>query len=187
MESKKDIRKRVLERRSILTDIEWKERSHKIFEKVVSHPFFLQSDAVYCYVDYQNEVETRAIMSQAWSLGKKVAVPKVIGDDMDFFYIRDFGELENGYKGISEPKGTNLATEKNVLVIMPGAVFDKNCNRIGYGKGFYDKYLSNHLQFKTIAIAFELQIVESIPANAHDIRPDIIITEENLYDRKFTK
>ena len=183
MESKKDIRKRVLEKRNCITDKEWEDKSRLICEKVVTHPFFLQADAIYCYVDYRSEAGTRRIIEKAWKLGKKVAVPKVLGDEMEFYYIQSYEDLEEGYKGIREPKQTNVAYDEDVLVIMPGAAFDKTCNRIGYGKGYYDKYLQAQPNYKTIAIAFELQMVESIPTEAHDICPDIIITEEKTYER----
>ena len=187
MESKKDIRKRVLTIRQNLTDKEWEEKSHQIYEKVTSHPFFLQADAIYCYVDYRKEVGTNHIIQYAWECGKKVAVPKIIGDEMEFYCIQSFEELEEGYKGIFEPSHAHAAQDDDVLVIMPGSVFDINCNRIGYGKGYYDKYLQTHPNFKKIAIAFELQMLETIPAEAHDISPDIIITEEKTYERQLTK
>lgn len=183
MESKKDIRKRVLEKRNLISDKEWEEKSHNIFERVVTHPFFLKSNAIYCYVDYRREVGTRKIIERAWKSGKKVAVPKVHGDEMEFYYIHSFEDLQDGFKGIPEPSQKYPANDENALVIMPGAAFDTKCNRIGYGKGFYDKYLHAHQKYKTIAIAFELQIVEAIPADIYDICPNIIITEEKTYER----
>ena len=183
MESKKDIRKHVLEIRNLMTDTEWEEKTRSIFYKVVTHPFFLQADTIYCYADYRREVGTHQIIEYAWNLGKKVALPKVDGDEMEFHYIQSFDQLEEGFKGIREPKQTHPANAKNVLVIMPGAAFDLKCNRIGYGKGYYDKFLQIHPEYRTIAIAFELQILDNIPAYTHDICPDIIITEENTYER----
>lgn len=183
MDSKKDIRKHVLDKRNCITDKEWEDKSRLICEKVVTHPFFLQTDAIYCYVDYRREVGTRKIIEHAWMSGKKVAVPKVLGDEMEFYYIQSLVDLEEGYKGIPEPKQTNLAHDENMLVIMPGAAFDKTGNRIGYGKGYYDKYLQIHPNCKTIALAFELQMLEAITADTHDICPNIIITEEKTYER----
>lgn len=182
MESKKDIRKRVLEKRSIISKKEWEEKSHRIYQKVVTHPFFLDADAIYCYVDYRNEVGTKNILDAAWSMRKKVAVPKVEGDSMTFYYIDSYLDLQDGYRGIPEPKAERPAQDKNVLVVMPGAAFDKNHNRIGYGKGYYDKYVQLHPEFRTIAIAFELQIIENIPADDYDICPEIIITEDTIYE-----
>ena len=181
MESKKDIRKYVLEKRNQLTCQEWKEKSHRIYEKVVSHPFFLCADMVFCYVDYRREVGTRAIIEKAWELKKKVAVPKVEGDNMTFYYIQKFSDLWEGYRGIMEPDTTYPADVPHALVIMPGAAFDKNGNRIGYGKGYYDKFLHLHKNYHTMALSFELQLVDKIPADTYDVRPEILITEENVY------
>ncbi len=183
MESKKDIRKRVLEKRNCIPDKEWEDKSRLICEKVVTHPFFLQADAIYCYVDYRSEAGTRRIIEKAWKLGKKVAVPKVNGDEMEFYYIHSFDDLKEGYKGILEPEEMHPATDADALVIMPGAAFDRCCNRIGYGRGYYDKYLQSHQNLKTIALAFELQMVKAIPAEVYDICPNMIITEEKTYER----
>ena len=187
MESKKDIRKRVLEERNCITDREWEERSRNIYHNVVTHPFFLQADTIYCYVDYRREVGTRQIMEYAWKLNKKVAVPKVNDDEMEFYYIHSFEDLQEGFKGIEEPLDTYPAKDEHALIIMPGAAFDTTCNRIGYGKGYYDKYLHAHPNHKTIAIAFELQMVKHVPADEYDICPEIIITEEKTYERQPTK
>lgn len=181
METKKDIRKRVLAERSALTEEEWMENSRCICEKITAHPFFADADEIYCYVDYNREAGTRAVMRRAWELGKKTAVPKVMGDEMDFYYIETFDELEEGYFHIPEPVTNRAASGTNVLVIMPGAVFDKNRSRIGYGKGFYDRYLGRHTEYRTMAAAFELQVLDAIPSECHDIRPEIIVTEEKIY------
>ncbi len=187
MESKKDIRKRVLEKRNAITELEWKERSYTIYKKIAEHPFFLQADAVYSYVDYRKEVSTRDIIVHAWNCGKKVAVPKIVESTMEFFYIQNFSDLRKGYQGILEPTQAYPADDDNVLLIMPGTAFDQTCNRVGYGKGFYDVYLTKHSNFKTIALAFELQMVKNIPADEHDIRPNMIVTEENTYEPEFAQ
>ena len=181
MESKKDIRKRVLIDRNQLSEKDWAEKSERIYEKVTTNPFFLHAKEIYCYIDFRKEVGTKKIIKAAWELGKKVAVPKIIGDYMEFYYIESFKELMPGNWGILEPENQNKALGSNVLVIMPGAVFDKKRHRIGYGKGYYDKYLVEHLDYQTMALAFELQMLENIPADAHDICPQIIVTEEQTY------
>lgn len=181
MEKKKDIRKRILAKRNKMPEQEWWEKSLMISEKIISHPFFLEADAVYCYMDYRREAGTRQIFAKAWELGKKTAAPKVMGEDMEFFYIRSFADVEEGAFHISEPVTSEMAHDNHVLVILPGVAFDSKRNRIGYGKGFYDRYLNRHKDFKVIAPAFELQMVDAIPAKEHDIRPDIIITEDKIY------
>lgn len=181
MESKKDIRKRVLIERNLISKEEWTKKSHRIYEKAIVHPFFLNAEEIYCYIDFRNEVGTRKIVEAAWNLGKKVAVPKIMGNSMEFFYIQNWDELSSGNWGIMEPTTDNAACGDKVLVIIPGAVFDKGKNRIGYGKGYYDHYLEDHQNYQTMALAFELQMLENIPADAHDICPQIIVTEENIY------
>ena len=187
MESKKDIRKCVLAKRSSMEEKEWEEKSHRIFEKVVSHPFFLKASEIYCYVDYRREAGTREIIMASWNAGKKVAVPKIENGEMKFYYISDFEALKEGYFGILEPQTGRRAEGENALVILPGAVFDWKRNRIGYGKGFYDRYLSMHKNYDTLAIAFAFQVASVIPADAHDIRPKVLITEETIYEECITE
>lgn len=184
MESKKDIRKRVLKKRNFISKEEWEEKSHCIYEQVVTHPFFLSAEEIYCYIDYKNEAGTSEIIEAAWNEKKRVAVPRITDGEMEFYYINNFKELEAGYCHIMEPVTQEVANGKNVLVIMPGAVFDRKRNRIGYGKGFYDRYLAKYPDFHTLALAFELQMIENISADEHDIKPEVIITEEKAYVKK---
>lgn len=176
---KKEIRKKILAKRSMLSKEEWEKKSECISKKVILHPFFLEAEEIYCYLDYKNEVGTRKIIEKAWELRKKVAVPKIIGDEMHFFYIESFEDVEEGYCRILEPVTGKIAQGDNVLVVMPGAVFDSKLNRIGYGKGFYDRYLDKHPSYHTLALAFSLQFIEDIPVDTHDKKPEAIITEEN--------
>lgn len=181
METKQDIRKRILAKRSGMSEKEWFEKSRIICEKIISHPLFRQAEDVYCYVDYNHEADTHQILKKAWAAGKKIAVPRVEGNDMEFYYLRSFDELSPGYFGIPEPVTDYPACGKEALVIMPGVVFDRNRHRIGYGKGFYDRYLKSHSEYRTIAVAFDFQVEKTIPSEAHDICPEVLITEENLY------
>ncbi len=181
METKKDIRKRVLKIRDNISKTEWEAWSNRIYEKIVTHSFFLESEFIYCFINYSNEVDTRRIIEKAWELGKTVAVPKIHDNDMYFHVIHGFDELEEGYKGILEPMTPKFTGVKDGLMIMPGVAFDKNKNRIGYGKGFYDRFLDKYPQLSTIAIAFDFQVVEQIPFDEHDWNPQILITEEHTY------
>ena len=183
METKADIRKHVLELRNRLSKMEWEEKSQRIFRKAVSHPVFINAEEVYCYVDFRNEVETKKLIQMCWQMDKKVAVPRIDGKEMRFYYIDSWKDLSSGHWGILEPHTKKEAEGESVCVVMPGAVFDKTCNRIGYGKGYYDTYLQEHPNYQTMAFAFEFQIADKIPAEEHDIRPQIIITEEHIYVR----
>ena len=90
-------------------------------------------------------------------------------------------ELSEGYYWISEPPAERQAAGSNVLVIMPGVAFDRRGGRIGYGKGFYDSYLGKHPEYRRIALAYEIQCLDLIPSEEHDIRPECIITEKEIY------
>lgn len=182
MERKQDIRRRILAVRDAISQKDWEDKSICIQKKVLEHPLFSQAEELYCYMDYHREAGTKYLIRQAWKLGKKVAVPKVSDDEMTFYYLSDFSELREGYCGIYEPHSTKVADGGTGLLIMPGVAFDRKRNRIGYGKGFYDRYLKKHQKLSTIGLAFECQIVPEIPAEAFDYRPNIVITEENIYE-----
>lgn len=184
METKKDIRKRVLAERKTLSFEAQTEKTQKIYEQVISHPLFLDAGEIYCYIDYNHEAGTKKLIEKSWELGKNVAVPKVIGDQMEFFYITSFDELKEGYYKIMEPVTEEKADAPEALVIMPGAAFDEECSRIGYGGGFYDKYLERHPGYRRIALAFELQITEHVPADTYDIKPEVIITEKRIIEEE---
>ncbi len=182
MERKQDIRRRILAVRDAISQKDWEDKSLYIQKKVLEHSLFSQAEVVYCYMDYHREVGTEYLIRQAWKLGKKVAVPKVSNEEMNFFYLSDFSELQEGYRGIYEPSSTKMADVGTGLLIMPGVAFDRKRNRIGYGKGFYDRYLKKHQNLLTIGLAFECQIVPGIPAEVFDYCPNIVITEENIYE-----
>lgn len=181
METKREIRTRILQKRRQMSSDEWDRKSTKIFRKLISSPLFLEANEIYCYVDYRLEVGTRQIIKKAWELQKKVAVPKVHGDEMEFYYIDCFAQLQKGYAGILEPVTNRKAEGTSVLVILPGSAFDRSRNRIGYGGGFYDRYLRKHENYQTIALAFNFQILDTVPTDPYDIRPNEIMTEEHHY------
>ena len=125
---------------------------------------------MYCYVDYEKEVGTRVIIEQAWKRGKRVAVPKVEGKEMKFFYVQSFEELKSGYKGILEPMNGVLADASSALVILPAVAVDQEGYRLGYGGGYFDRYLEAHPQYETVALAFEMQVVKFLPREGFDRR-----------------
>ena len=178
---KKKIRKEILAlRRAMPIDL-LEEKSRKIAEKVKSHPAYQQADTVLAYIDSKGEVQTKAIIEDAWAKGKKVAVPKVHGDIMEFYLISSYEQLEAGAFGILEPmESCEVVTNvpEKAVVLMPGVAFDRNGNRIGYGKGYYDKYFSKYPESYKIALAFSMQIVDKIPADEFDIKADCVIIEE---------
>lgn len=186
MKTKKEIRKEVLSLRDGLSKEEHQKGSLKVADRIIGHQWFYQADHLLVFVSYGSEIDTSEIIHEALQKGKKVYVPRVEGDVMEFYRIGSMEELVAGYKGILEPDGTSeryeeekrLLNKERVLMIIPGAAFDPLRNRIGYGKGFYDKYLSDkkELQIYTIGIGFACQVVSEIPAEETDIKPYQVIT-----------
>ena len=178
---KKDIRKQVFAQRAKTSEAFVQQQSSLIAGKIFALPQFQDASCIYVYMDYNKEASTRPIIEEAWRLGKKVAAPKVFGEDMRYFYIHSYDDVAPGYFNIPEPDETrNLkeAADETALLLVPGVAFDKNRHRCGYGKGFYDRYLEQHPAFYKAAVAFSFQIVDHIETERYDLKPDCIITEQ---------
>ena len=184
MKSKKQLRQEIISQRLQLSATEILEKSKQIQQKVCHHPSFLNAPIVYTYIDYRHEVSTRLIIETAWKLNKIIAVPKIIEGEMKFYQIHTFDDLAPGTFGILEPLTNKYISSNEGLMIMPGVVFDVNCHRIGYGKGFYDCYLNRYPTLDKLALAFDLQIVDHIEAESHDVNPQSVITESRIYYEK---
>ena len=184
MEQKKDIRKRILKKRSQLSEKLWEEYSVSIATLLINHPIFEEAEIVYGYMPIRNEVDTLPILEEAFRLHKKVALPKVLSKtEMQFFEVESFQELTPGAYGILEPQTEHPAMAEEGLMLMPGACFDRELHRIGYGGGYYDRFLEAHPHFTTAALAFTLQCLEQIPWDPHDIRPEYLFTEQEIRSR----
>lgn len=177
------IRKQMKQLRADMTRTERVEKSMQIFEQLITVPEFKRADRIYTYVSMDNEIDTIMLIDYSLSLEKRVFVPRVSGRDMEFYEISDISELSPGYMGIYEPdiNGREPDYSRTGFMCMPGLAFDKSHNRIGYGGGFYDRYLSVENKLYKAALAYEAQLLESIPAQDGDVRPDMIVTEESIY------
>ena len=177
-----DIKEKIFKARKEHTDAWIRENSLRITEALTQLPEYRNAERIMAYADYNHEVITRYIIEQAWKDGKEVAVPKVFGKDMVFYRLTDFSQLESGYFGIPEPKedGETVSWEE-AMMVMPGVAFDMNCNRVGYGGGFYDRFLEKHPEVCRVAVGFSFQILPEVPTEPTDIRPQVIVTEENIY------
>ena len=182
METKSEIRKRVLACRDALTPAERIRSEVLLTDRILGHQWYYGAEEVLLFVSCGSEISTGEIMADAFRQGKKVYVPKVMGENLAFYRIRSEAELQKGYKGILEPEAIEAERfvykeEKadRVLMLMPGAAFDRVRNRIGYGKGFYDRYLSDKDSLHTIAIGFDCQMVSVIESDKNDVRPMQVI------------
>ena len=181
---KKDIRKQIFAKRAEINAEFVEQQSNEICRKILAMPQFQLASCIYVYMDYKKEASTRPIIEEAWRLGKRVAAPKVFGEDMRYFYIRSYDDVAPGYFGIPEPdenRDLEQAAREDALLLVPGVAFDRERHRCGYGKGFYDRYLSSHPRHATIAMALDFQIVEEVPFDKYDICPQILVTPTAVY------
>ena len=181
MEEKKQIRKQIFAARKAHTDEQIEEWSRMIADRVTTLPEYKDAKRILAYADYNHEVMTGFIIEAAWRDSKEVAVPKVVGQDMVFYKLTDFAQLEKGYFGIPEPARGEIVQWEEALMIMPGVAFDRQNHRVGYGGGFYDRFLEKHPEVCRVAVGFSFQILSEVPTEPTDIRPQVIVTEENIY------
>ncbi len=231
---KRIIRKNILMLRDGVPVRDRETYNAEIRKNVLTHPVYFEAEIILAYASYKSEVDTAALIERALADGKTVFVPKVDGDEMEFWRITSMEDLREGYRGIPEPAESvsfpdwlarqyktedvrdnvhetahNAGMESvtgcrkgicRVMMWMPGAVFDQAGHRIGYGKGFYDRYLQRLacmteencgssadkerkrpvMLLTASALAYRCQVLAQIPYEAHDIRPDLLITEEGV-------
>lgn len=180
---KEEIRLEILKKRQEISPDIWQLHTEVITKEITAHDWFREATDIYCYLDCKGEVGTRQIIEEAWRLGKSVWVPKVQGMELEFAALDSFEELSKGSFGIMEPDGGATADGIDGLVIVPGVAFDMSRARIGYGKGYYDRYLKKHPGLHTIAAAFDIQLVDALPQEESDIKPQILITETRTIEK----
>jgi len=158
----------------------------KIQNKLINLFLVREADIVLTYVSTSIEVQTLDFIENLLKQGKKVAVPKCLNDkgDMDFFIINSLNDLNNGFFGVQEPDPENsekaVTTEKSVCVV-PAFLFDINGYRLGYGKGYYDRFLSKFTG-KTVGICYEENIRDSLMHGKYDRPVSLIVTEKRIVD-----
>lgn len=179
---KKEIRKKLLKLRKEQSNIELTSRSRTIINKLIESDFLKNVKSVHLYYAMNKEVATLELIEYLWEKKIKVIMPRTDfkNRDLNNYEITDFSQLEKTTFNMMEPKTDNKKFIKSPdLILIPGVGFDTNLNRIGYGGGFYDKFLKRVDSLK-IALAFECQIFPNLPVEEHDIKMDMIITEERI-------
>lgn len=158
------------------------EGSRRIFRLLKQLPCYRDNKVVYCYVSYNQEVHTWQFIREMLLENKIIAVPKIVNGEMIFCYIQGMDELAKGYQGIWEPVRDEPACDDKALVIMPGLAFDRTGNRIGYGGGFYDRYLKEHDKggYIKAAVCFSFQLADHIDTEEYDKKADIIVTPDEV-------
>lgn len=175
--------------KKLRADMEPAVRENKdkaVYKNILSSGILENAEWVYVFVSYGTETNTGMLIDFLLkSSFHRVAVPRVDGREMEFYEIKSLDGLNPGYNGIPEPASGEPLPGKDCIMVMPGLVFDKYHGRIGYGGGYYDRYIARHKQeriFKA-AIAYDFQVLndEMIEMEPHDIRPDVIITDKAVY------
>ena len=173
---KKTLRQQIRQKKRAMTAEEIETASARLGELFAGCELYRQAKTVYFYLPYNQEVRTVPMLQRALAEGKKVAVPKVYGDEMRFIYITDMDGIAKGYSGIPEPVAdTPVADDPTALVLMPGLAFDAQGHRIGYGGGFYDKFLSAEPDHPTVALCYGFQMVPHLETEEFDVPVDLVL------------
>ncbi len=187
---KKQIRVMMLERRRGMTREKVMDKSLQISEKVLASGEYSRAECIFTFISFDNEVDTGWLIRRALADGKKVAAPIVKNGTMMFRYFTLSDELEEGQFGIKEPAEDMpkaYAKKDRTLLIMPGTAFDRKRNRIGFGKGYYDKWLAERPGLNKIALAFDLQIYDGVIPNCPSSSSSESVKKRNIMVPFFTR
>lgn len=180
---KKELRKKYKQLRGGLTTAERLAAEKNITKKLTELKQFKECDTIFAFISAKGEVSTEGMILKAFELGKKVAVPLVLSsEEMCFIYINSLSDLKAGSFGIQEPEYNAekiaLPTDKSVMLV-PGLAYDNDLYRLGYGGGYYDRYMAKHPSPFKVGIGFQVQYSEEpLPRDKYDLPLDLFITEK---------
>ena len=173
---KKALRTQIRARKRAMSQDEIVTKSAALAEKFYADPLYRAAQTIYGYLPYNQEVRTVPMLERALADGKQVAVPKVYGEEMRFILLSDLNAVSCGYAGIPEPIADGpVAHDPTALVLMPGLAFDPQGNRMGYGGGFYDRFLQQEPEHPTLALCYDFQMLPHLETEAHDIPVDVVL------------
>ena len=189
--SKERVRKETLEKRKLMSYDELVKKSGLVKDALLSTDLYRNANTIMAYVDFRNEVQTEKIIKKAIADGKRVVIPISIVESRQLLLseiINYDEELEPGAYGILEPKKEYIRetdAELVDMVLIPGVAFDERGFRVGYGAGYYDRFLERvRPDISKIALAFELQMVDYAFEDSHDIPTSMIVTEDRIIECK---
>ncbi len=181
--NKKEYREYMQDKRNSLSPQQMKEYEAQIADRVLQSSIYKAFDHICVYQAFRNEVACDVIQARAFADGKLVFVPVTdpVSKTMDFYRITQETEWIEGAYGILEPDGERIPLRDRALILMPGLVYDRNRHRIGYGGGYYDRYLASHPGNVTVALCYPFQIIEdALPFEPHDILPDYLAAPDGF-------
>jgi len=174
--------------RNMLSFEDQKFYNGAIRERLFQIPWYRYSDFLFTFVSFQSEVDTREIIRQAFLDHKKVYVPRVEDHGMEFYEIQSLEGMITSKFGVLEPPKREeyryIKSQEPKLMLLPGLAFDYSGDRIGFGAGYYDQYLTAHTDehFYKIALAYDFQVLKSVPAEQSDVKANAILTQTQLFD-----
>jgi 5-formyltetrahydrofolate cyclo-ligase len=185
VEEKRVLRKEMLRQLKKQTEESKKQKSIRIRSSLFQQKEWLEANVIGITISLPYEVDTIAIIEEAWRQGKTIVVPKChpATREMTFYRITSFSEVEESYSHLLEPiveKTTSYESKDIQLLILPGVAFTKDGERLGYGGGYFDRYLMTYTS-RHLALAYECQLVDRLPVDTYDKTMMKVITEENIY------
>lgn len=175
--AKSTLRRSVQLQKKAMTQEDIDARSARLCACVLRTEAYRQANTIYGYLPFNQEVRLFPLLRQALADGKQIALPKCYGKDMRFILMKDLSRIQAGSIGAPEPMDDEpVATDPTALVIVPGVVFDTRGYRIGYGGGYYDRFLSREPRHPTIALCYDFQLVDQLSPEPHDIPADIVFS-----------
>ena len=173
---KTELRRQIRQQKRAMTEEQILRKSQILCRKFLESQAYQNAKSIYGYLPYNQEVRTVPLLEQAQRDGKRVAVPKCYGSEMRFLWLDDLSQVEKGYCNIPEPIADGpIADDPTALVLMPGLAFDPQGHRIGYGGGFYDKFLADEPNHPKIALCYDFQMVPHLETEEFDIPVDAVI------------
>lgn len=179
---KKLLRAEIIKKRQNMTEMEFKKYSFEVFNNIINWQLFKDKNNLMFYYSFRNEVDTLEIIEECFRCGKNVFLPKTIKETTTILpcKIDSILDLEKGEYGIMEPPQRKIFPKNDIdIVFVPGVAFDRKGYRIGYGAGYYDRFLRDYKGIK-VGICFEFQVMENVFQEEHDVSMDYLITERGI-------
>jgi len=175
------LRRELIARRNDISMIENAELSARACEALLKLPEYARAGTVLCYKGIRSELETRGFIMQALADGKRVCLPKIAGDSLVAVRYTPESGFVPGRFGTLEPASSDIVPAREIeIAIVPGVGFDLNGGRIGYGKGYFDRYLKE-VHCPRVGVAFGVQIVEDVFSDEWDVKMDVVATDRGTF------
>lgn len=177
---KRTLREEMRRRRATMTDAQLRAQSRDITAKLLSHPVLLRADVVLLYASLPDEVDTNQLLRELRDMGKKILLPVVVDDErMEVTAYQGDGRMREGAFHIKEPVGEPFTDYTAIgVAVVPGMAFDRKGNRLGRGKGYYDRFLARIPYTYIIGVCYDFQLLEEVPTENHDRKVDEVVSSE---------